>query len=238
MGITLGPDDGVLPVDHASSQFAATEETAMTDPTTAARRRTGAAAVAAGFLLAASVAAELVRSVQTSDGSVTDLPAFALILTTWVAGAGALILALLGLGGSRSAAGPLPRAGRIGRGFALTGAGLLAAFGVSGLVSGVLAGAPAEWTFLLFAVGLLLFLVASVPLALGLRRAGGLGGWWVTALVAGAGVLVGLGATADPWHDLGLFVFFAAWVALGLRLLRRRSVPGSAPRSRTGARAV
>ena len=63
-------------------------------------------------------------------------------------------------------------------------------------------------------------LVASVPLALGLRRAGGVGGWWVTLLVAGAGALVALGAAEDPWHDLGLFVFFAAWAVLGLRLLR------------------
>ena len=69
-------------------------------------------------------------------------------------------------------------------------------------------------------MGLLLILVAAVPLALGLRRAGGLGGWWVTVLVAGAGALVALGAAEDPWHDLGLFVFFAAWAALGLRLLR------------------
>ena len=65
----------------------------------------------------------------------------------------------------------------------------------------------------------LLLVAGSVPLALGLRRTGDLGGWWVAVLVAGAGGLVALGAEVDPWHDLGLFLFDAAWVAVGLRLL-------------------
>lgn len=191
----------------------------MTEPTTA-DRRTGVAAVAAGVLLFASVAGELVWTVQRPDGSVTNTFGFVLYLAGWTAGAAALVVALLGLGGSRSAAGPLPRAGHIGRGIALTGAGLLAAFGVVGLATALVSGAPAEWSFLLFATGLLLIVVAVVPLASGLRRAGGLGGWWVTVLVAGAGALLALGATAAPWHDLGLFVFFAGWIALGLRLPR------------------
>ena len=183
-------------------------------------RRTGSAFVAAGTLLAASVAAELIWAVQRPDGTVTHLAGFALYLTGWTTGALALVAALLGLGGPRWGARPLPRSGRIGRRIALTGAVLLAMFGAVGLVTAVISGAPAEWSFLLFAVGMLLMLVAAVPLALGLRRAGGLGVWWVTVLVAGAGALVALGAAVDPWHDLGLFVCFAAWVALGLRLLR------------------
>ena len=185
-------------------------------------RRTGRAAVAAGVLLSASVAAELVWTVQRPDGTVTNLGGFTVYLVAWTAGAVALVVALLGLGGSRSAAGPLPRIGRIGRGIALAGAALLVSFGAVGLITALVSGAPAEWSFLLFAVGLLLVLVASVPLALGLRRAGGLGSWWVTVLVAGAGALVALGAAADPWHDLGLFLHFAAWVVLGLRLLLAR----------------
>jgi hypothetical protein len=191
----------------------------MTQPTVV-DRRTGRAAVTAGLLLSASVAAELVWTVQRPDGTVTNLAGFALYLTAWTAGAVALVVALLGLGGPRSVTGPLPRSGRIGRGMALTGAALLVAFGAVGAVTALSGGAPAEWSFLLFAVGLLLVAVAAVPLALGLRRAGGLGRWWVAVLVAGAGALVALGAAEDPWHDLGLFVLFAAWIALGLRLLR------------------
>jgi hypothetical protein len=189
----------------------------MTEPSA---RPTGRAAVAAGVLLFAAVAAELVWTVQRPDGSVTNLAGFALYLTAWTAGAAALLVALLGLGGSRSVAGRLSRGGRIGRGIALTGAVLLVAFGALGLLTALVSGAPAEWSFLLFAVGLLLIVVGAVPLALGLRRAGGLGGRWVAVLVAGAGGLVALGAAVDPWHDLGLFLFDAAWVAVGLRLLR------------------
>jgi hypothetical protein len=32
---------------------------------------------------------------------------------------------------------------------------------------------------------------------------------------------VALLASADPWHDLGLFTFDAVWFALGLRLWSR-----------------
>ena len=135
-------------------------------------------------LLFASVAAELVRPVQRPDGTVTNLPGFALYLIAWTAGALALVVALHGLGGVGSAAGPLPRSGRIGRAVALAGAALLVGFGAIGLGSALVTGAPAEWSFLLFAVGLLLMVVAAVPLALGLRRAGGLGGWWGAVLVA------------------------------------------------------
>jgi hypothetical protein len=181
-------------------------------------RRTGTAAVAAGLLLFASVAAEVVRPVQTTDGTVTDVAGFALYVAGWTLGAAALLVALLGLGDRTSS-----RAGRIGRATSLVGAGLLIAFGAVGLVTALVSGAPAEWSFLLFAVGLLLLVVGSVPLALGLRRTGGLRGWWVAVLVAGVGGLVALGAEADPWHDLGLFLFDAAWAALGLRLLGART---------------
>ena len=191
----------------------------MTAPTRTEDRRTAAAAIAAGVLLFASVAAETVRPAQEPDGSVTDIAGFALYLTGWTLGAAALLVALLGLGDRTHS-----RAGRIGRAVALAGATLLLAFGAVGLVSALVDGAPAEWSFLLFAVGLLMLVAGSVPLALGLRRTGDLGGWWVAVLVAGAGGLVALGAEADPWHDLGLFLFDAAWVAVGLRLLSAEPV--------------
>jgi hypothetical protein len=214
--IAPAPDDGAAGADHARhARISRTEETVMTQPTV---DRTGVAAVAAGVLLSASVAAELVWTVQRPDGTVTNTPGFALYLIAWTAGAVALVVTLLGLG---SVQGPLPRAGRIGRATALAGAVLLVGFGLFGLVTGLAGGAPAEWSFLLFAVGLLLMLVGAVPLALGLRRVGGLGRWWVTVLVAGAGALVALGAAGDPWHDLGLFVCFGSWAVLGLRLLVR-----------------
>ena len=189
----------------------------MTRPTAAVLHRTGAAAVAAGVFLFLGVGPELLWPVQRPDGSVTDMALFALYVTCWTIGAAALAVALLGL--DRVGPGPLPRAGRIGRGLGLAGAVLLVAFGLVGLVTALLGGAPAEWSFLLFAVGLLLVIVGSVPLGLGLRRAGGPAVWWIAVLVAGAGGLAALGASADPWHDLGMFLYDAAWVAFGLRLL-------------------
>jgi hypothetical protein len=189
-----------------------TEETVMTD---AIDRRTAGAAVAAGVLMFVSVAAELRRPVQDADGAVTDVPGFVFYVTTWTLGAAALLWAVHGLGRPGSVA------GRIGRGANLAGAALLTAFGVVGLVTALVAGAPAEWSFLLFAVGLLLLALGAVPLALGLRARAP--GWWTALLLAGAGAAVALLAEGDPWHDLGLFAFDAGWVALGLGLLARRA---------------
>lgn len=183
-------------------------------------RRTGGAAVAAGVLMFLSVAAELRRPVQDADGSLTDVPGFVFYVVTWTLGAAALAVAVHGLGRVRSTA------WRIGRGVSLAGAGLLTAFGAVGLVTALVAGVPAEWSFLLFAVGLLLLALGAVPLALGLRPE--LPRWWTAVLVAGAGAAVALLAEADPWHDLGLFAFDAAWVALGLGLLAHRSPAAAA----------
>jgi hypothetical protein len=191
----------------------------MPEPT-ATDRRTGTAAVTAGVLLFASVAAEILWSVQAPDGTVTNTAGFLLYLLAWTAGAGALVLALLGLppGGSR--------AGAVGRWVSVAGAVLLAGFGLL-VIGAVVTGAPIEISFLLFAVGLLLLGLSAVPLGLGLRRSGVVGSWWVAVLVAGAGALLAVLAAGDPWHDLGLFTFDAAWFTLGLRLLTsaRRSVP-------------
>jgi hypothetical protein len=60
---------------------------------------------------------------------------------------------------------------------------------------------------------------------------------WIAVLAAAAGALVALGVAADPWHDLGLFLFCGAWVALGLRF--RGPARAAAPRrSRTGSAAA
>jgi hypothetical protein len=183
-------------------------------------RRTGAAAVTAGVLLFASVAAELGWSVQSPDGTVTNTAGFLLYLLAWTTGALALIVALLGLRGHTGS-----RTGAIGGWVSATGAALLAGFGLLVVGGAVVTGAPIEASFLLFAVGLLLLGLGAIPLGLGLRRSSTVGGWWVAVLVAGAGALLAVLASGDPWHDLGLFTFDAAWFALGLRLLTPQRRP-------------
>lgn len=187
----------------------------MSDRAATVDRRTGAAGVAAGVLMFASVATELVWNVQRPDGSVSDMPVFVLFVGGFGAGTAALGVAVHGLG--RGVA--LSRAGRTGRVLSLLGAGLLTVFAVVFLGTGLATGTPLETAFWFFLAGFLLLIAGSVPLALGLRRSGIAGRWWPAVLVAGAGALVAM-LTLDPWHDLGLFTFDAAWAALGLQLLR------------------
>ena len=182
-------------------------------------RRTGGAAVAGGLLLAASVGAELVHPVQNPDGSVVSPALFAGYLGVWSLGAAALLVAQLGLRRTPR----LTAVGRAGAVVNLAGLGLLFAFGVVVVASGLATGTPLEASFLAFAIGLLLLAVGSALLGVGLRRSGAVGGWWTTLPVASAGALVAL--LVEQWHDLGLFVLFGAWVLLGVATTRRSSRP-------------
>jgi hypothetical protein len=196
------------------------------------QRRTGIAAVSAGVLLFGSVAGELVHQVQRPDGTVTEPVLFAVLLGAWTLGAGALIVAIAGISAARDRCDERRRVA--GRRTSLVGAGLLCAFGLAVLVAGLVSGRPVEASFLLFALGLLLTAVGQTMLALGLRRTGSPGRWSLALLVAAAAALAAVLVFSDPWHDLALFTFDAAWVALGLRLLhgrlpaRRRVHPGTA----------
>lgn len=206
-----------------------------TDARTDADRRTGIAALTAGVLLAAALGLSLVVDAQRPDLTVTNAPAFAFFLACWIGGAGALVLAVRGLG-SGSRTGDLPRAGRVGRRLSLAGACLLTVFGAVHLLTWLSTGTPVEASFWLFLVGFVLLIAGAVPLALGLRRSGGAGGWWATVLVAGGGAVVAVLSQA-PWHELGLFTFFGSWAALGLRLLTRGARSGADPAVRgTGIR--
>lgn len=184
----------------------------MTNATTD-HRRTGAAAIAAGTLMLGSVAAELVWNVQRPDGSVVHTAGFAAYLTGFTVGAGALVVAVHGLRDAVTS-----RAGRAGRALTLTGTVLIGTCTTVLLATGLATGQPLEAAFLLFLLGFVLLVAGAVPLALGLRRSGAVGAWWTAVLVAGAGALVAM-TTQSPLHEVGLFTFDAAWVALGLRLL-------------------
>jgi hypothetical protein len=198
-------------------------------------RKSGVAAVAAGALIFIGAAGDIVISAQNADGTITNRPLFALYVGAFIAGFGLLARALLGLKAMHDSSGEtLPRSGRAGTKVSVAGAALIAASGAGTLVTGLVSGTPAGGFFALFGLGMLLIIGGHIALSVGLRRAGVLRSWWVTPLVAAVAALVAVGVPLDPWHDLGLVAFEAAWVVFGAQLVRRagRTAPGRSHRER------
>ena len=170
-------------------------------------RRTGVAAICAGALVFAGQAGELVF------GSPSDAVDAALI-ALWAGGALAFGIAFWGLRAFLRGS----RAGQIAGWLGVAGSALLVAFAVQAAIEVARSGDVPE-NFIVFALGFLLLLVADVLIAFPLRRLP-IGAGWVLPLVAVAGLVVALALDVDPVHDIGLFVFEGAWVALGVFLLR------------------
>lgn len=168
--------------------------------------RTGTAAILAGALIFAGQAGELLF------GSPSDL-VDAVFVTLAGAGIVALGVALWGLRGLI----PPRGSGRVGVRVALTGVVLLGLFAVQAVVELVRTGEVPD-NFVLFGVGFILLVVGHLLFARELRPA--LGRAWLLPILAAAGAFVALAVEADPTHDIGLFAFEGAWVALGLALLR------------------
>jgi hypothetical protein len=173
---------------------------------------TAAAAILAGLLIFAGQAGELVF------GSSSDLVTVVYVLLVG-GGVAALGVALWGL---RTLAGST-RHGRVGVWLALAGVALLGLFIIQVVIE-VIRTRDLPQNFILFALGFLLLLVGHLLFARDLRPY--LGMAWLIPIIAAAGAVVALTIEADPYHDIGLFIFEAAWVALGVILIRRR--PGSA----------
>jgi hypothetical protein len=142
----------------------------------------------------------------------------------------ALGVALWGL---RTLAGSTRR-GRVGVWLALAGVALLGVFIVQVVIE-VLRSGDVLQNFILFALGFLLVLVGHLLFARDLRSY--LGKAWLMPIVAAAGAVVALTIEADPYHDIGLLTFEAAWVALGVVLMRRglSAAPTQAKEVRPGA---
>ena len=170
---------------------------------------TGVAAILAGVLIFAGQGGEL------AFGSG---PAFLDVL--WVVlvalGVAALVVAIWRLG--RLVTG---RIGRIGWRVSVAGVLFLGLFAVQALVTVILTG-DIPGNFVLFAIGFLLLFVGHLLIAPGLHDT--LGRAWVLPLVGAAGILVAL-TVEDGVHDVGLFVFEGAWIALGAALLRAERRP-------------
>lgn len=172
--------------------------------------RTGVAAILAGALIFAGQAGQL------AFGNTLE--------PVWVAlgvlGIAALAVAIWGLRRLVST-----RVGRIGWRIAVVGITLLGLFAVQIGITLALTGDIPE-NFILFALGFLLLFVGHLLIAPGLRDT--LGRAWVLPLVGAAGILVAITLNDKPIeqiHDIGLFVFEGAWVALGVALLRRQRTP-------------
>jgi uncharacterized protein (DUF983 family) len=178
--------------------------------------RTAVAAILAGLLYFAGQAGELAFS-SADDGD-------AVFVALGVAGLVALGVALWGLRDIVSGT----RRGRIGIRLALAGSAMLALFAIQLIVEQIRTGDIPD-NFILFAVGFLLVTVGQLLFAPDLKPT--IGRAWALPLVAVAGLVVGLTVTTDPIHDIGLFVFEAAWVGLGVALVRanRRQPHGMSP---------
>jgi hypothetical protein len=176
-----------------------------------ASARTGIATILAGALFFAGQGGELVF------GSPSDLVGALFVL---LAGGGLVALAVA-LWGLRDVIDG-PKWSRVGLWLALVGAAFLVLFAVQATVAVARTGDVPD-NFILFLLGFLLLLVAHPLFAWGLRPT--LGRAWLLPLVGAVGILVAIGTEADPIHDIGLFVFEGAWVALGIALLRARREP-------------
>ena len=152
-----------------------------------------------------------------------------LFVGLWIVGVVALGVALWGLRDLTTGS----RIARIGMRLALAGLAFLGLFAIQVVIELIRTGEIPE-NFILFAIGFLLVLVGQLLFARDLRAA--LGRGWLLPIVAVVGLVVALGAGDNPVHDVGLFVFEAAWVALGLAVLRATSRSERSPDAPYGPR--
>ena len=185
-------------------------------------RHTGRLAAASGMFMLAGVEGEWVLNPQADDGTVTNLPVFATLLLLATTGFVLLLLAVRGLR-LQTARTRTMRAASL---MSLVGAGLMVTFGLTSLVTSILAGSPLEIAFVAFLLGMLLLAVGPITWALALRRHSPAPGVWQLLVLAGAAAFAALAVEADPWHDLCLVTMFLAWTILGVLLFR-----GSTPTS-------
>ena len=165
--------------------------------------RTGLAAILAGALWFAGQGGEL---------AFDEFGGETVFVALGVAGIVALGLACWGLRPIVSGT----RRGRVGIRLALAGFALLALFAIQLVVEEIRTGDLPD-NFILFGLGFLLVTVGQLLFARDLKPT--IGRAWILPLVAVAGLAVAL--TVTSWvHDVGLFVFEAGWIGLGVALVR------------------
>jgi type 1 fimbria pilin len=167
--------------------------------------------------LFASVFAEYLVSAE-NHGKVTNLPLLCLYIAVFSVGTAALIVALNGLR-MFPAHLNLRREGRVGFWAAIGGATLLLLFALQALVTTAATG-DEPGGFVLFGLGFLLVVGGQMLAGFSILRAGAARATGWLLLLASAAAVIAVAVPADPFHDLGLFLFDAAWIGVGLVLIR------------------
>ena len=169
-----------------------------------AKSRTGVAAILAGALSFTAQGGQLVFGDAVPDADYVPI------------GAGGLVALAVALWGMRNLIAGT-RLGRIGMRTALVGVGFLLLFAAQLLVEVIRTGDIPD-NFILFAIGFLLVLVGQLLFARDLRPT--VGRAWIFPIAGVLGLVMALFLNSVGLHDIGLFVFEGAWIALGLALLR------------------
>ena len=185
----------------------------------AAVTRTGAAAIAAGALLALSNLFGEYLLPAERDGDIVRLVPFLVIVAAYGVGALALGYALRGL--RKLHRHRIRRAGSLGLHVATVGAALQVAFAALYFATAAVTGDAADSAFFLFALGFLLLIVGGLMAGVSMIRMHVLRRTGLLLLLTAASAIV-LIVTPAPAHDVGLFVYDAAWILIGLDQLSRR----------------
>ena len=193
---------------------------------------TGAAAITAGLLFFLSNLFSEYLLTAEEDGEIVRLSLFLIYVAAYGLGAVALVLALRGLRMLYRVQGGLTRAGGNGLRAAAAGAVLQALFAAVYFATAAATGDAADTAFVLFALGFLLLIGGSLTAGVSMIRSGVQRPVGALLLVAAAAAIVTI-VTPAPVHDVGLFLFDAVWIGIGLALASRRPSPAFTKRVAT-----
>ncbi len=183
-------------------------------------------AIAGALLLFGSVAAELIHPVQAPDGTSREPILHALYLLAFIAGWILIAAASAGLASATASPGA-SRAVRLG-GWLSVGGALSFAVSTAGALIGLAFGVYLEVMFVLFLVAFALLIPGQALMATGRSALPGGIGTAGLLVIAAIGLVLAVSTDLDPFHDLGLFAFDAAWLGIGLRLRASTKTAGSA----------
>jgi hypothetical protein len=185
---------------------------------------TAAAAITAGVLLfLANLFSEYLFPGE-EDGEIVRLGLGLVYIAAYGLGAVALVVALRGLSSLQRRRGELTRAGRNGLRVATVGAAFHAVFAAAYFATAAATGDAADAAFFLYALGFLLLLGGSLTAGVSLIRTGAQGRVGALLLVTTAAAIVTI-VTPAPAHDVGLFLFDAAWIGIGLAVASQAPAP-------------